>query len=664
MKSRPPTEFVCAKIVTAFLLTGTVCLAQNSSTNSNNQSDEISTLKAQVESLQRQQAEQKVQNQKQQQQYQDRISEMEAEMKALESKADSGSILNTRILTDADGKEVAAAPTLDESFLKSLTRNFTFSAYVRAGFQFNGNGGGGNFSFSLPDFPNFGRERLGNEDDTYIELTWMQAHMLGDSPDVMDVSMTFTPAIAYQQSKATFTTNTSLGVEANTQDFKFILRQAFLSASNVFKAAPEVTFWAGIRFYDRYNTDPDDYFWLDTSGYGAGVQNINVGIGQLNIAWIGGLNDNFIAPDIGSFFKHTFDVRLKNINVGVGTLALVLIGNYEKGGTFTQGYSNGQNFTQSVGGVPSTVFVPNGDLVTMTNPTTGLPQPLHTDAAWGIGGGAIYDVQFGPGGSNNDFTAYVLFGRGATNFGAGDDLGSAQQAESLFLTYHPTFRGTVNVGDAIDHSFKYRAGFKAFIALPWYHSAPAPAPTGTSKDGKEVAAPAPAPAPGLPWFSLGLWANWEDSYSGSAVGGSTGTGLGNGGVVVDPTEPVVSKIVSGHVHDVDFGMRPAFWVADNIALQGQFAGEYESNNTNGSGYPGFGKHGWLGVFDVGPVIKPKGGYYTKPEIRFFATYAIWSDSLKGMTTPVQENGSGDWMPPYNGNTNHGWLFGTQVEWFF
>jgi len=85
--------------------------------------------------------------------------------------------------------------------------------------------------------------RLGNEDDTYMELTWMQAHMLGDSPDVMDVSMTFTPAIAYQQSKNTFTTNTDLGAEANGNDFKFVLRQAFLSASNIFKTAPEITVW-------------------------------------------------------------------------------------------------------------------------------------------------------------------------------------------------------------------------------------------------------------------------------------------------------------------------------------------------------------------------------------------------------------------------------------
>jgi hypothetical protein len=334
-------------------------------------------------------------------------------------------------------------------------------------------------------------------------------------------------------------------------------------------------------------------------------------------------------------------VRLRNINLGPipGNLNLVLIGNFEKGGTYSQDYNAA------------------GDIVPLTN-------NLHTDSAWGIGGGAIYTVQFGPGGGNNSFTAYALFGRGATNFSSGDNLGSAQGAENLFLFRHPGYVGTVDVGDAIDHSFTYRAGFQAYIALPWYHNAPAPTVAGTSKDGKGVVAPGPAPAPALPWFSLGLFGDWEETYSGFAVGGNSGPGVGIGGNVVDPGAATVSKIVSGHVHDIQFGTRPAFWLTDNIAIQGQASGQWESNNTNGSGYPGFGHSGWLGVFDVGPVIKPKGGYYTKPEIRFFATYAIWSDSLKGMTTPVQENGGGDFMAPYNGNTNHGWLFGTQVEWFF
>jgi maltoporin len=600
--------------------------AQSADQNTGQNQNDVSALKTQMQKMQKE--------------YEDRISAMEAEMKSLESKSESGSILNTRVLTDADGKEVAAAPTLDESFLKSLTRNFTFSAYVRAGFQFNGNGGGGNFSFDSPQAPG-GRERLGNENDTYMELTWMQAHMLGDSPDVMDVSMTFTPAIRYVQQRASFVGNI-LGshIERSGNDFDFIMRQAFLSASNVFKNAPEVTFWGGQRFYDRFNTDPDDYFWLDTSGYGVGVQNINVGIGQLNIAWLGGLDASNISPGIGSYFKHTFDVRLEKINVGVGTLALVLIGNVEKGGTFNQTYDV------------------NGNIVSLTN-------PVHTNTAWGIGGGGIYNVQFGPGGGNNSFTAYALFGRGVTNFGSGADTGAFQAAESLFLHYHPATPAgqQINVGDALDHGFTYRAGFQFYLAGPWYHSEPAAAP-GMSKDGKAVAPVGPAPAPPQPWFSVGLWANWNDQYNGSAVGGFTGPGVGIGPNVVN-NQPLSSKVASGHAHWVDFGMRPAIWVADNIALQGSFAGIYESNTTNGaSGFPGFGHSGWMGIFDVGPVIKPKGGYYTKPEIRFFATYAIWSEHLRGLTTPIQENGGGTYAPPYNGNTDHGWLFGTQVEWFF
>jgi maltoporin len=626
MKLSPPTGSLCAKLAIAFFFTGSLAWAQDSSSSNGN---DVSALKAQIQGLE-----------KKQQEYQDRITSMEAEMKSLESKAESGSILNTRVLSDADGKEVSAAPTLDESFLKSLTRNFTFSAYVRAGFQFNGNGGGGNFSFELPNFPGEGRERLGNENDTYMELTWKQSHMLGDSPDVMDVSMTFTPAIRYVQNRASFDAHNNVTNSGN--DFDFILREAYVEAKNVFKAAPEVTFWSGVRFYDRYNTDPEDYFWLDTSGYGAGVENIDLGVGKLNVAWLGGLAAQDISPGIGSYFKQTFDARLKDISLGPipGTLALVLIGNFEKGGTFTQEYDSA------------------GNIVNLSN-------PLHTDSAWGIGGGAIYNLRFGPGGGNNSFTAYALFGRGVTNFSSGADLGNVQGAENLFLFRHPGFTGEINVGDALNHGYTYRAGFQLYFAFPWFSSAPAPEVAGNSKDGKGVAAPAPAPVAGAPWFSVAFFGDWEDSYSGFAFGGNTGPGVGQGGNVVNPNETIVSKVVSGHVHDVQFGTRPAFWVADNIALQGQFSAQYESNN-NISGYPGFGKSGWLGIFDVGPVIKPKGGYYTKPEIRFFATYALWSNSLKGMATPIQEGsgGGGGFAAPYNGNTNHGWLFGTQLEWFF
>src|SRR6201995_4293048 len=137
----------------------------------------------------------KTQMNQMQRQYEQRIEAMEAKMKALESNANSGSILNTRVLGDANGKEApgkAPAPMLDESFLKSLPRNFTFNVYVRAGFMFNGNGGAGTFNFEAPDNPG-GRFRLGNENDFYMEPSFNQAHILGDSPDVADVSFRFTP---------------------------------------------------------------------------------------------------------------------------------------------------------------------------------------------------------------------------------------------------------------------------------------------------------------------------------------------------------------------------------------------------------------------------------------------------------------------------------------
>src|SRR5260221_14212758 len=107
---------------------------------------------------------------KMQKQYEDRNSAMESKMQSLESKADSGSILNTHVLTDDNGKQYEGkGPVLDESFLKSLTRNFSFTAYVRAGVQFNGSGGGGNFNF-LASGKSPGRFSLRNENDTYMEL--------------------------------------------------------------------------------------------------------------------------------------------------------------------------------------------------------------------------------------------------------------------------------------------------------------------------------------------------------------------------------------------------------------------------------------------------------------------------------------------------------------
>src|SRR3984893_11760801 len=570
----------------------------------NSDSTDVSTLKAQMEKMQKQ--------------YEDRISAMESKMQSLESKADTGSILNTHVLTGADGKQYEGkGPALDESFLKSLTRNFSFTAYVRAGVQFNGSGGGGNFNFEIPDNEG-GRPRLGNENDTYFELTWKQAHMLGDNPDVMDVSMVFTPAIRYVQNRATFVTGLTGGRE-NGSDFDFVMREAYLEMANVFKGAPEITFWGGQRFYDRFNIDENDYFYLDMSGYGAGVKNIDVGIGKLWLAYLGGLDDDINAPTSGSFYKHSLDVRLKDIQIGPGKLMLIGIANYEKGNTFTRDF--------------------NG---------VALRNPIRTQDAYGLGGGAVFKIDLSAIGPKSYLEMWGLAGFGASNFGTSTDLGTLTGFQTAALVRDPPLLPgtTVNAGSAIQDQRRYRAGFN-FIWNP------------------------------NPCFSLGLWGFWQQDSAGfrrvesfvNPVFPTTAAGAPN----------LVIKNAAATRNLYEVGIRPVIWIADNIAIQAQAHYAYIDNvrgyesNTNANLFPttlsptAFGRSGQMGVFTIAPTIKPKGGFYTRPELRVFGTFALWSDSLKGSTTPIGEGGqTGGFTPsPYaNAHANQGWLFGTQVEWYF
>src|SRR5260370_42483757 len=123
----------------------------------------------------------------------------------------------------------------------------------------------------------------------------------------MDVCMTVNSAIRYGQSRNTFTSSHG-GIENSGNDFDFVLRQAFLEMKNVFKGAPEITFWAGERFYDRFNFDPNDYFWLDTSGYGAGVYNIDVAVGKLALGFFCGQDYTLITHTTCTFYKHNIDL--------------------------------------------------------------------------------------------------------------------------------------------------------------------------------------------------------------------------------------------------------------------------------------------------------------------------------------------------------------------
>ena len=218
----------------------------------------------------------KAQMQQMQQDYEKRLAAMESQVKSMQSQvALTASVAKSRTITGPDGKAIAMEGPVLMPPLDTFTRNFKWHGYIRAGTGFTANGVGQTFNFNTPDV-SFGKtQRLGNENDFYVETGPILDHMLGDDPDVMDVRFKMTLQFFDSVDKQVATNLENDGWGAG-------LVECYLEMKNVIKSAPEVTFWGGQRFYDRYDIHPSDYFFLNTSGIGAGVYNIPLGPGQLS----------------------------------------------------------------------------------------------------------------------------------------------------------------------------------------------------------------------------------------------------------------------------------------------------------------------------------------------------------------------------------------------
>lgn len=536
------------------LLTTDALLAQSADQN------DVNALKAQMNQMQKQ--------------YEKRIEAMEAKMKALEVNEASGSILNTHILTDSEGKAMEGkgpGPMLDESFLKSLTRNFAFTAYLRAGFGVNGSGGAQTFSFVPNDnFFDGGRSRLGNENDIYMELSYQQNHILGDSPDLMDVSARFTIQYFSTFRQNALNTQVSLvnGVLAQSGNVGVV--EAYVLARNIFKGVPEIGVWAGDRFYDRWNIDSMDWFWLNMSGVGYGFQDIPLGPGKLWVAWFGGnkdLDNVFNFPTVGQLFKQSLDVRWKDVDIGFGKLTPFVIGSFIKGGT---AFGSPQRFTDILGNTRS--------------------YGLKMDDMWGVGGGVIWEYDFG---NKSRLRVVGMAARGATDFHS--DI-SNQESELIAGFQHALDRQALR-GNPIPDTVRF-------------HNA--------VNDALEVKAIAEFIWNPTPNFNMGAWVMFEHNDRGTGIFGRDDKGR--------------IKEINGERNIVAVGTRPVYWLTDTFCIQGQFVGYYGDDNRGNSGTRAFGRSGEMGVFTIAPTFKPKGQFFTRPEFRLFATASFWSDSWKGSTT--------------------------------
>jgi len=226
--------------------------------------------------------------------------------------------------------------------LQEREGTFEFHGYVRSGSGLN-SAGGQQVAFEAPGAE--AKYRLGNEAETYAELIFVNNWV---NPD-------------HDSSKAWF--KTEFMVEANTSNSEnyapvgnavggdqFRFREAFVQAGNVFERQPGAKFWAGERYYRRQHIDSNDFYPLDTSGYGGGVEDLNVGIGKLAVAFL-----NTARPDIvtenGNLTKSNIDARLYDVKGPFGLWGAWFDYATSKGGKITSATTPGST---SVTNIPTT----------------------------------------------------------------------------------------------------------------------------------------------------------------------------------------------------------------------------------------------------------------------------------------------------------------------
>jgi maltoporin len=193
--------------------------------------------------------------------------------------------------------------------LQEREGSFEFHGYFRSGFGLNSRGRQ-QVAFEAPGAQ--AKYRLGNEAETYAELIFVNNWV---NPD-------------HNSDKAWF--RSEVLVEANTsnsEDFvpspssiggdQYRLREAFVQAGNIFESQPNAKFWAGERYYRRQHVDSNDFFTLDMSGYGGGIEGLNVKFGHAAVAFIDVARPDVITQN-GNLTTSHIDARLYDVKGPLG----------------------------------------------------------------------------------------------------------------------------------------------------------------------------------------------------------------------------------------------------------------------------------------------------------------------------------------------------------
>jgi len=232
--------------------------------------------------------------------------------------------------------DVSSEPTYD--FLKEADTKiaklqeqvgtFEFHGYFRSGYGLNSEGGE-QVAFQAPGAE--AKYRLGNEAETYAELIFVN-NWINPEHDSEKAWMRTEFMVEANTTNSQSYTSFSNGV--GNDQFRF--REAFVQMGNMLDSQPNAKFWAGERYYRRQHIEINDFYPLDLSGYGGGVEDWDVGIGKMAVAFLAGARPDIVTQN-GNLAKSNIDVRFYDLKGPLGLWGGWFDFAREKGGTISPG---------------------------------------------------------------------------------------------------------------------------------------------------------------------------------------------------------------------------------------------------------------------------------------------------------------------------------------
>src|SRR6266496_2013297 len=227
---------------------------------------------------------------------------------------------------------VASEPTYDllreaDQKIEKLQQQmgtFEFHGYFRSGYGQN-SAGGQQVAFQAPGAG--AKYRLGNEAETYGEFIFVNNWL---NPDHNSDKAWFHTEVMLEAN--TSNSASYANFNSSTANDQFRLREVFVRAGNLFESQPDAKFWAGERYYRRQHIDISDFYPLDMSGYGAGVEDLNVRFGKLAVGFLSGARPD-ITTQNGNYAKSNIDLRLYDVKAPGGTAAFWFDFANSRGGT-------------------------------------------------------------------------------------------------------------------------------------------------------------------------------------------------------------------------------------------------------------------------------------------------------------------------------------------